>query len=60
MFIRGLFVFNKLFILFKIAVWPSLGKSCPLGFPLMLFLLCAVLIVRVPFRAGVEFNCLGS
>ena len=40
-------------------VWPFvhssghlLGKSCPLGFPLILFLFYAVLIVCIPFPFG--------
>ena len=36
-----------------IALWGLQGKSCLLGFPLVLFLFYAVLIVRVPFLFGV-------
>ena len=32
------FVFDLLFNLFKTALWPSVGKSCLLGFSLVLFL----------------------
>ena len=41
-----------------------LWKSCPLGFPLVLLLFVAVLIVRVPFLfgvgAGCGIDCIGS
>ena len=48
-----MFVFDVLFILFRITFGHLLGKSCPLGFPLVLFLFYAVLTVRVPFPFGV-------
>ena len=54
MLVSFLFVFDKSFTFYL--GWPFghlLGKSCSLGFPLVLFLLCAVLIVRVPFQFGV-------
>ena len=43
-----------LFILFRIAWWPSLWKSCRIGFLLVLFLFFAVLIVYVRFPFGVQ------
>ena len=32
MFVRFLFVFDLLFILFRIVLWPSVGKDCPSAF----------------------------
>ena len=37
-FVRFLFVFDLLFNLFRIALWPSVGKNCPLAFSVVLFL----------------------
>ena len=48
MFVRFLVVFDLLFNLFRIALWPSVGKSCPIGFSLVLFYFSAVLIVGDP------------
>ena len=50
MFIRFPLVFDLLFVLFGIAVWPSAGKSCPRAFHLCCFFyFSAVLVARVPF-----------
>ena len=48
---RALSVFDILFVLFKIAWWPSAEKD--LAFPLVLFALCH-LIVCVSFPFGVR------
>ena len=34
MFVRFLFVFDLLLILFRIVLWPSVGKDCPVSFSL--------------------------
>ena len=34
MFVRFLFVFDLLLILFRIVLWPSDGKDCPVSFSL--------------------------
>ena len=44
-----MFVFDFVFISFKITWRPSTGKELPLGFPLMLFFFYAVSTVCVPF-----------
>ena len=50
MFARFLFVFDLLFNLFKIALWPSAGKVLsPWLFTCVVFIFSAVLVVRVPF-----------
>ena len=49
-FVRFLFVFDLLFILFRIAFWPSAGKSCPLDFPLVpfiFFLFLTFLLIQI-------------
>ena len=51
--VRFLLVFDLLFILFRIALWPSAGKSRPICFSLVLFSFSAVLVVRVLFQFGV-------
>ena len=69
MFVRFLLVFDSLFILLRIAQWPSAGKELSLGFSLIVFFFffffffSAVLVVCVffPFVGqGVEFDCVGS
>ena len=51
-FVRFLFVFDLLFNLFRIALWPSVGKElCP--WHLCCFYFSAILIVGVPFPFGV-------
>ena len=52
MSVRFLFVFDLLFNLFRIALWPSVGKE----FHLCCFYFSAVLIVDIPFRLW----CLGQ
>ena len=34
MFVRFLFVFDLLLILFRIVLWPTVGKDCPIRFSL--------------------------
>ena len=51
MFVRFLIVFDLLFNLFRIALWPSVGKA--LAFHLCCFYFSAVLNVGVPFPFGV-------
>ena len=54
MFIRFLFVFDLLFNLFRIALWPSAGEELSSWFfACAVFILSAVLIVGVPFPFGV-------
>ena len=53
MFVRFLLVFDLLFIIFRIPCGHLLGKSCPLGFSLVLSLFNTVLVVRVSFSFGV-------
>ena len=54
MFVRFLLVFDLLFILFRIALWPSAGKELSLLlFTCVVFIFSAVLVVRVPFIFGV-------
>ena len=55
MFVR--FLFDKLFILFRIAFWPSAGKELSSWFLLVLFLFCAVLIV---YTCSFPVCCLGQ
>ena len=62
MFVRFLFVFDLLFNLFRIALWPPVGKEL-LGFSVVLFYLSR-LNCRCPFPVwclgqGVEFDCIG-
>ena len=52
MFVRFLIVLDLFFNLFRIALDHLLGKSCPAGFSLVLFLFSAVLIVGIPFPFG--------
>ena len=33
-FVRFLFVFDLLLILFRVVLWPSVGKDCPVSFSL--------------------------
>ena len=64
MSVRFLFVFDLLFNLFRIALWPSVGKELsPCAFHLCCFYFSAVLKVDVFFPFGgqdVEFDCIGS
>ena len=54
LFVRFLFIFDLLFNLFRIALWPSVGKELsPCFFYLCCFYFSAVLIVGVPFPFGV-------
>ena len=53
MCVRFLFVFDLLFTLFRIALWPCWERAVPLAFQLCCFYLSAVLIVGVPFLFGV-------
>ena len=55
MFVLFLLVFDLLFVLFRIALWPSAGKHRPLGFSLVFFFLIfnAVSVVRVLFPFSV-------
>ena len=61
MFVRFLFVFDLLFILFRIVLWPSVGTDCPSAFHCSNFkcrLGCAC-----PFWClgrDVELDCIGS
>ena len=64
MFVRFLFVFDLLFNLFRIALWPSVGKEL-FHFFFFFFFFTAVLIVGVPFPdrclwQDVELDCIGS
>ena len=53
--VRFLFVFDLLFNLFMIALWPSVGKELsPWFFTCAVFCFRAVLIVGVPFPFGVS------
>ena len=53
MFVRFLLVFELLFILFRIALWPSAGKDLSLWqVHLCCFNFSAVLVVHVPFPCG--------
>ena len=52
--VRFLLVFDLLFILFRIALWPSVWKKiCPSLFTCVVFIFSAVIVVRVPFPFGV-------
>ena len=59
-------VFNLLFNLFRIALWPIVGKELSLSlFTCAFFYFSAVLTVDVPFPVwclwqDVEFDCIGS
>ena len=54
MFVRFVFVFDLLFNLFRIALWPSvLERAVPLAFHLFSFYFSAVVIVGVPFQFDV-------
>ena len=54
MFIRFLFVFDLLFNLFRIALWPSVGKELsPWLLTCAVFILVSILIVGVSFSFGV-------
>ena len=52
MFVRILFVFDFLFILFRITWWSSAGKELSSWFSLVLLLLYAVVIVCIPVPFG--------
>ena len=58
MFVRFLFFFDSLFILFRIALWPSVGKKLSPWILICAVFSCfyfsAVLIVGVPLPFGVE------
>ena len=54
MFVRFLFVFDLLFNLFRIALWPSVGKELSPRLFTCAVLVSAVLIVSVPFPFGVS------
>ena len=58
------FVFDLLFNLFRITLWPSVGKELsPWHFTCAVFYFSVVWIVGVPFPFGVwdvEFDCIGS
>ena len=57
MFVRFLFVFDLLFNLFRIALWPSVGKELsPWLFTCAVFYFSAVLIVGVPYPFGVRHS----
>ena len=58
MFVRFLFVFDLLFNLFRIALWPSVGNELsPKLFTCAIFILVpSAIIVDVPFPVW----CLGS
>ena len=68
MFVCFQFVFNKLFILFRIAFWPSVGKELSSWLSAHTDFNCAVLLVRIYkllfpvwyLRQIVEFDCIGS
>ena len=66
MLVCFLFVFELQFNIFRIALWPSVGKDLsPWLFTCYGFYFSAVLILDVPFRFGflgqdVEFDCIGS
>ena len=54
MFVRFLLVFNLLFILFRVVLWPSAGKELsPWLSTCVVFIYSAVLVVRIPFPFGV-------
>ena len=54
MFVRFLLVFDLLFILFRVSLWPSAGKELsPWLFSCVVFIFSAVLVVRVPYPFGV-------
>ena len=53
MFVRFLFVFDLLFNLFRIALWPSVGKELSPWLFTCAFYFSAVLIIGVPFPFGV-------
>ena len=54
MFVRFLFVFDLLLILFRIVLWPSVGKELSSRlFTCVFLILNAVLVVLVPFLFGV-------
>ena len=65
MFVRFMVVFDLLFNLFRVAVWPSVGKELS-----TCFFSCAVFILgrlncRCPFPVwylgqDVEFDCIGT
>ena len=65
MFVRFLCVFDLLFNLFRIALWPIVGKELsPLLFTCAVFISCR-LNCRCPFPVwclgqDVEFDCIGS
>ena len=61
MFVRFLFVFDLLLNLFRIALWPSVGKELPPW----LFTSAVSFNCRCPFTVlclgqDVEFDCIGS
>ena len=53
MFVHFLLVFDLLFILFRIALWPAAEKELsPSLFTCVVFIFSAVSVVRVPFPFG--------
>ena len=48
-----MFIFDCVFILFRISWWQSAGKELSPGFPLVLLLFHAVSFVCIPFPLGV-------
>ena len=54
MFVHYLFVFDFLFVLFRVAVWPSAGKALTSWLSTSVVLLYAVFIICVPFLFGVS------
>ena len=65
-FVPFLIVFDLLFILLRIALWPSAGKELsPWLFTYVVFIFSAVVVVTVPFPfwclgQGAEFDCISS
>ena len=57
LFVRFLLVFALLFILFRIALWPSAGKELSHCLFTCCFYFSAVLVVRVPFLFGFLGQC---
>ena len=66
MFVRFLFVFDLLLILFRLVFWPNVGKELSRRlFTGFVLILKAVLVVLVPFPFGVlgrdvELDCNSS
>ena len=56
-----MFVFDLLFNLFMIALWPSVGKELSLWlFTCVVFILIVGSLSRLVLRAGSEFDCISS